>query len=114
MATSPEIVYTITPEGYTALRVGSPVLTLELRTVLTMIDGVCPVAQYIPFMRALAPMLPKFDALEQAGYVRRMGSVSSTAVDAFVKALAAGVKLSELPSIDARSDVSGFAPLAGL
>jgi hypothetical protein len=111
MATSPEIVYTITPEGYTALRVSDKLLTLELRTVLTMVDGLCPVAQYIPFMRALSPMLPKFDALEQAGYIRRTGSVSSMAVDAFVKALAAGVKLSELPSIDARSDVSGFAPL---
>ncbi len=111
MAATPEIVYTITPAGYTALRVGSPQLSLDLRTVLTMIDGVCPVAQYIPFMRALAPLLPKFDTLEQAGYIKPAGSVSSQAVDAFVKSLAAGVKLSNLPSIDSQSKVSGFARL---
>ena len=111
MAATAEIVYTVTPEGYTALRVGAPQLNLDLRTVLTMIDGVCPVAQYIPFMRAFAPLLPKFEILEQAGFIRRAGAVSSHAVDAFVKSLAAGVKLSDLPSIDSQSEVSGFAPL---
>ncbi len=111
MTAKAETVYVVTPAGYTALRAGAAGLTIELRTVLTMVDGVCPVAQYIPFMKALAPLLPKFDTLEAQGFIRSAGQVSSRAVDAFVKALAAGVPLSELPSIDARSDVSGFAPL---
>jgi hypothetical protein len=111
MAARPETVYTVTSEGFIALRSSAQQLTLELRTVLTLVDGTCPVVQYIPFMQALAPLLPKFDQLESMGYIRASGSVSKEAVDVFVKAIASGTSVSELPSIDAESKLSGFAPL---
>jgi hypothetical protein len=66
-----DVVYAVTAKGFSALRSNDAAISLELKTVLTMIDGVSPVAQYIPFLQVFAPLEEKFEALEQLGLVRQ-------------------------------------------
>jgi hypothetical protein len=105
-----DIVFALTPSGYAALRNTTAPMALPLKTVLTMIDGVCPVAQYLPFMRTFDPLVEKFQILESLGYVRRAGSVSSAAVSTFERSVKAGFSVSQLPAIDSHAQDSGFAP----
>jgi hypothetical protein len=106
-----QIVFDLTPLGKTALKDESTSLAANLRALLLMVDGVCPVAQYGPFLRALAPIEEKFIVLESLGYIQRIGSVSSVAVSSFQATLQAGLGVNTLPRIDRESPGSNFAPL---
>jgi hypothetical protein len=111
MADVSEVVYSITAKGSSILRSERVVLSLELKTVLAMVDGVCPVAQYEPFMNAFMPLAEKFETLEQLGLVVRLGSVSEDAVKMFSQTAQAEASVSQLPRIDAERENSGFTPL---
>jgi hypothetical protein len=106
-----DVVYAITAKGFSALRSDNAEISLQLKTVLTMVDGVSPVAQYIPFLQVFAPLPEKFEVLEHHGLVRRLGTVSGFAVKMFHSQSHAGVPVSKLPRIDAENENSGFAPL---
>lgn len=106
-----DVVFAITPPGYSALRSESGSLALALKTVLTMVDGICPVAQYVPFLRAFEPLEEKFLILERMGYIKRTGTISAHAVSGFEQSVSQGRPLSRLPRIDATNSESGFMPL---
>ncbi len=106
-----DVVFNITPTGYSALRSESGSLALSLKTVLTMVDGICPVAQYVPFLKAFDPLEEKFLILERMGYVKRAGTISAKAVSGFEQSVLQGDPLSRLPRIDAHNGESGFMPL---
>lgn len=107
-----DVVYSITAQGSAALRSSdSAGLSPQLRTVLTVVDGVCPVAQYEPFLRTFMPLADKFHALEQRGYLRRLGAVSDDAVKLFNQSAHDDPSVSHLPRIDAERPDSGFTPL---
>lgn len=108
-----DVVYAITARGFATLRSNSLVISKQHRTVLTLVDGVCPVAQYVPFLRAFEPLIEKFQLLEQIGCLRRVGSVSGFAVRMFDESVQAGSPVSKLPQIDSEHENSGFIPLPG-
>jgi hypothetical protein len=113
MANINDVVYAITARGFATLRSNSAVISKQHRTVLTLVDGVCPVAQYVPFLRAFEPLIEKFELLEQTGCLRRVGNVSAVAVQAFDQSVQSGGPVSQMMSIDAESKHSGFLPLPG-
>lgn len=106
-----DVVFAITAKGFSALRSDDVTITLDLKTVLTMVDGVCPVAQYVPFLQVFAPLEAKFASLEQFGLVRRVGTVSGFAVKMFSTQSESGTPVSKLPRIDSEHENSGFAPM---
>lgn len=107
-----DTVFTITPAGYAALRNESGALELTLKTVLTLVDGICPVAQYVPFLKVFEPLPEKFQILERMGYIKRTGVVSQAAVSGFEQSVLQGKSAARLPRIDAMSNESGFMPLS--
>jgi hypothetical protein len=108
-----DVVYAITARGFATLRSNSTVISKQHRTVLTLVDGVCPVAQYVPFLRAFEPLIEKFELLEQTGCLRRVGNVSGHAVKMFDASVQSGGPVSKMPSIDSENENSGFVPLPG-
>jgi hypothetical protein len=106
-----DLVFSATPEGLLALERTEPPLSSSLKAVLTIVDGVCPVAQYVPFLRAFTPLDEKFQILESMGYLRRIGAVSSEAVGRFEKSVTMGIHSADLPRIDAEVKESGFLAL---
>jgi hypothetical protein len=106
-----QIVFAITVEGYAELRNQGSALTLQERTVLTLIDGVCPVAQYLPFLSAFEPVVHKFKKLEQMALLRRSGKVASDAVQRFDEQSHSGEQISRWQSISADHQASGFVSL---
>ena len=111
MANFSDIVFNLTPQGYAALQSGDAPLSSPLKSVLTMVDGVCPVAQYVPFLRAFAPLEEKFQILESMGYLQRIGAVSSEAVTRFEQSVTMGMHTAALPRIDSEIKESGFSAL---
>lgn len=111
MADISDVVFAVTAKGFAALRSDNAAMAPDLRTVLIMVDGVCPVAQYVPFLQVFAPLADKFELLESFGLLRRVGTVSNVAVQVFNSQSQAGAPLSKLPSIDAKNENSGYAPL---
>jgi hypothetical protein len=107
-----DVVFAVTPKGFAAMRNDDASVPLELKTVLTMVDGLCPVAQYEPFLRVFAPLADKFHLLEQQGYLRRTGTVSGFAVKIFNESAQSGQPLSKMPRIDSEHANSGFAPFS--
>ena len=73
-----------------------------------MIDGSCPVAQYRPFLRAVADLDAQFLSLEGLGLIERVGMVSNGAVSLFEDSVLAGSPISQIPNIDASQSRSGF------
>lgn len=108
MSTLHDVVYCITPAGYSALRNANEPLNLDLKTVLTLVDGICPVAQYVPFLLAFDPLAEKFQILERMGYLAPTGRISTQAVSAFGHSVSQGQPLSRLPRIDSLMRESGF------
>jgi hypothetical protein len=106
-----EIVFVVTPAGYAALRNVSEPLNIELKTVLTLVDGICPVGQYIPFLLAFDPLPEKFQILERMGYLQAAGRISTQAMSVFEQSVAQKQPTSRLPRIDAQAENSGFLPL---
>jgi hypothetical protein len=106
-----DVVYAITARGFATLRTESAVVSLQHKTILTMVDGVCPVAQYVPFLLAFAPLEEKFELLERLGCLRRVGTVSAYAVKMFDASAQAGTAASKMPRIDSEHQNSGFAPI---
>lgn len=106
-----DIVFNLTPQGLAALQSEGTPLSSPLKSVLTMVDGVCPVAQYVPFLRAFAPLEEKFQILESMGYIQRIGAVSSEAVTRFEKSVRMGIPTAALPRIDSEIRESGFSAL---
>ncbi len=106
-----DIVFAITAKGFSALRSDDLTISLDLRTVLTMVDGICPVEQYVPFLQVFAPLVPKFETLERFGLIRRIGSVSGAAVQMFHSQSQSGTPLSKMRRIDAEHQDSGFMPM---
>jgi hypothetical protein len=106
-----QVVFAITVRGYAELRNDKSVLTLQDRTVLTLIDGVCPVAQYVPFLSAFEPVKTKLHLLEDLGLIRRVGQVAKEAVDRFDQQVATTEKVSSWQSISAFEAESGFVPM---
>lgn len=106
-----DVVFSVTPAGYSALRNATEPLNLDLKTLLTLVDGICPVAQYVPFLLAFAPLPDKFQMLERMGYLKRTGVISTQAVSAFEQSVALGQPLSRMPRIDSLHRDSGFMPL---
>lgn len=111
MADINDVVYAITAKGFSALRSDDITISLELKTVLTMVDGVCPVAQYVPFLQVFHPLEDKFELLEKYGLLRRVGTVSGFAVKMFSTQSQSGTPVSKLTRIDADSENSGFLAL---
>ena len=105
-----DTVFSITPAGYSALRSESGSLELTLKTVLTLIDGICPVAQYVPFLSVFAPLHEKFQILERMGYIKRTGTISAQVVSDFEQSVLKGQSPARLPRIDATASESGFMP----
>lgn len=110
MSAISDVVFAVTSKGFSAMRNDEFTLKLDLKTVLTLVDGICPVAQYSPFLRAFAPLEEKFELLERTGHLRRVGAVSDTVVKKFETSVQQGVAVSQLHSIDAEHKESGFAP----
>jgi hypothetical protein len=108
-----DVVYVITARGFATLRSNSTVISKQHRTVLTLVDGVCPVAQYVPFLQAFEPVIEKFELLEQLGCLRRVGNVSGHAVKMFGDSVQSGGPVSKMQSIDSENEISGFVPLPG-
>jgi hypothetical protein len=106
-----QVVFAITVQGYAELRKPQSVLSLQERTVLTLIDGVCPVAQYVPFLSSFEPVVQKMQKLERLGLLRRSGRVASEAVRRFGEQVSTDSQVSHWQSISAERDVSGFIPL---
>lgn len=102
------VVFTSTAQGFAAMRNKNSALPLDLKTILTLVDGVCPVAQYIPFLQLFAPLEPKFLRLEENGFVTRLGTVSMIAVRNFQASLLEGTSPDQLPRIDADFKDSNF------
>lgn len=107
-----ETVFAVTPAGYSALRNVSEPLSLQLKTVLTLVDGICPVGQYIPFLLTFDPLPEKFQILERMGYLKPTGSISTQAMSVFEQSVSQKQPASRLPRIDAYARDSGFTPLS--
>ncbi len=105
------VVFERTPSGAVAIKAAGDEVPRRLRSLLLAVDGRSPVAQYVPFLTAFAPLSEKFSELEQMGYLRRKGSVASEAVDPFERAQSSGFG-ALLPLIDAASPNAGFVPIA--
>jgi hypothetical protein len=103
-----QVVFILSPLAIAALAKRGDGLEPRLHTVLALVDGVTPVAQYVPFLRMLAPVEEKFAELESLGYLLRVGLVSPMAVKIFEDSVAAGASVTSLPNIDARTPDSGF------
>jgi hypothetical protein len=106
-----QVVFAITVQGYAELRKNNSVLSLQERTVLTLIDGVCPVAQYLPFLSSFEPVVGKMQKLEKLGLLRRSGRVTPDAVRRFDEQVSKDAQVSHWQSISADRDVSGYIPL---
>jgi hypothetical protein len=106
------VVYAITVAGYAELRNIKTLLTLQERTVLTLVDGICPVAQYAPFLSEFAPVDKKMLKLEALGMLRRVGSVAKEAVDRFDTQVKSGEQISTWQAISSKDEASGFVPLS--
>jgi hypothetical protein len=102
------VVFTLTHQGMESLRDGGPGLNDSQRATLVVIDGSCPVAQYRPFLRAIAALDEQFLSLESIGLIERVGTVSSKAVSLFEDSVMAGEPISKIPNIDAGQFLSGF------
>jgi hypothetical protein len=108
------VVYHITEQGYSALRKSNNHLSLAERTVLTLVDGMCPVAQYEPFLTEFAPVQAKMRKLEQLGLLRRAGQVKKEAVQRFEQQVRGGAEVSSWQSIRADNQESGFLPFSSI
>lgn len=106
-----QVVFAITVTGYAELRNIKSSLSLQERTVLTLIDGVCPVAQYLPFLSEFEPIIDKLQRLERLGFLRRAGLVTSAAVQLFDDQVSKDSQVSHWQSISAERDISGFVAL---
>jgi hypothetical protein len=106
-----QVVLGITVAGYAELRSSKSLLNLQERTVLTLIDGVCPVAQYLPFLSEFAPVIDKLQRLEKLGLLRRVGIVAPAAVQRFDEQVSRDSQVSHWQSISAEREVSGFIAL---
>ena len=104
------VVFERTPKGAVAIKSTSDVVPRRLRTLLLAIDGRSPVAQYVPFLTAFAPLSEKFAELEGMGFLQRKGRVAAEAVDRFERARNSGFG-TLLPRIDAAAPNSGFMPI---
>lgn len=67
------VVFERTPQGAVVIKSTGDEVPRRLRTLLLAVDGRSPVAQYVPFLTAFAPLSEKFAELEQMGYLRRKG-----------------------------------------
>ncbi len=105
------VVFSLSPKAIGILKEGQIGLDSQLSTLIVLIDGVTPVAQFKPFLKGLDPIEPKFLALEALGYLIRVGSVSTQAVKNFQESVDAGGPISSWQSIDAQSPDSGFIAL---
>lgn len=65
------VVFERTPQGAVVIKSTGDEVPRRLRTLLLAVDGRSPVAQYVPFLTAFAPLSEKFAELEQMGYLRR-------------------------------------------
>lgn len=106
-----ETVFVVTPEGLAELESPSGALSLELKTVLALVDGICPVGQYIPFLLVFEPLPEKFQTLERMGYLKSSGHISAQAMSAFEHSVTHKHPVSRLPQIDSLASESGFSPL---
>jgi hypothetical protein len=106
-----EVVYQLSAKAVGALNNPDSALPPDLRALLSMVDGVSPVAQYQPFLKALEPIGPKLASLEQRGYLQRIGLVSDRAVADFQHSVISGAPISTWQKIDSESPESGFVPL---
>ena len=70
------VIFERTPSGAVAIKATGDEVPRRLRTLLLAVDGRSPVAQYVPFLTAFAPLSEKFAELEQMGYLRRKGGVA--------------------------------------
>lgn len=104
------VVFERTPKGAVAIKSTGDEVPRRLRTLLLAVDGRSPVAQYVPFLTAFAPLSEKFAELEDMGYLKRKGSVTADAVDRFERAQNSSFG-ALLPRIDAKAADSGFMPL---
>ncbi len=103
-----DIVYALTPSGVDAFNHLAGNLAKDLRSILSMVDGVTPVAQFEPFLQAFMPLEVKFLALERAGFIRRLGKVSAQSVSRFRDESNSGFHVSKLSRIDAEFPDSGY------
>jgi hypothetical protein len=105
------VVFSLSSKAVEMLRNGQTELDSQLSTLIVLIDGVTPVAQFKPFLKGLDPIEPKFLTLEALGYLIRVGSVSVQAVKNFQESVDAGGPISTWQSIDAQAPDSGFIAL---
>ena len=74
------VVFITTPQGFAAMRNKNLAIPLDFMTVLILVDGICPVAQYIPFLQLFEPLEPKFLYLEKSGLITRHRAASISEV----------------------------------
>ena len=66
-----KLIFATSVAGFAELRNTKSLLSLKERTVLTLIDGACPVSGYLPYLSAFEPVIEKMKKLEKLGYLRR-------------------------------------------
>lgn len=74
------VVFERTPSGMSAAAArDSDVVPQRLRTLLLTVDGRTPVASFVPFLTAFAPLSPKLEELERLGFLRRRTAANANA-----------------------------------
>ncbi len=74
------VVFERTPQGAVAMKSPTDEVPRRLRTLLLAIDGRSPVAQYVLFLSAFAPLSEKFAELENMGLIRRSSGKAADSV----------------------------------
>jgi hypothetical protein len=103
-------VYALTDKGRDALRDPAANIGGGVKTVLALIDGVTPVLQFQPFLRALEPLEEKFELLQARGYVKWVGDVGGEAVRKFQDSVLGGDSIRSWSRVDATAPGVSFEP----
>lgn len=101
-----DVIFERTPLGASAVKLPNDQLPRRLRMLLLTVDGRSSVANFVPFLTALAPLSEKFAELEQLGYLQRKGSKSAQASDTKASALDSEIDTVTGPAHGGLNDVS--------
>lgn len=100
-----DVIFERTPLGASAVKLNDQ-LPRRLRMLLLTVDGRSSVANFVPFLTALAPLSEKFAELEQLGYLQRTGSKPAQAIDVKAPALDSEIDTATSPAHSGPNDVS--------
>jgi hypothetical protein len=103
-------VYALTDKGRQTLQDPGANIGNGVKAVLALIDGVTPVMQFQPFLRALEPLEEKFELLQARGYIKCVGDVSGDAVRKFQDSVLGGDSIRQWTRVDATAPGVLFEP----